>query len=284
MAGSVISTDGAARTTPLSLIYVEQVGATPNSLVYVNGALATMSASAMTVVTPSGAAVLAGLGSALQTAFNGRIGAEAGTPITPTVLNFAEGVLALIVKSAFGVQQAAGGFAGYALSQAMMLGIKRGLFSNEAGMGSAPNAAAASIVGLVYPPTPMTRSARCREINRIDCQSPTGTESNPRTASPNPFPITGLAVMSSSGNPSCANTFVSMPFTVPTKMILVEGSRRRNSRAKATAGYKCPPVPPAAIRIVIRDRPRHGRPAARSPRAPPGDPAKYSTEFPPPAG
>ena len=54
------------------------------------------------------------------------------------------GVLALIVKSAFGVQQAAGGFAGYALSQAMMLGIKRGLFSNEAGMGSAPNAAAAA--------------------------------------------------------------------------------------------------------------------------------------------
>ena len=43
--------------------------------------------------------VLAGLGSALQTAFNGRIGAEAGTPITPTVLNFAEGVLALIVAT-----------------------------------------------------------------------------------------------------------------------------------------------------------------------------------------
>lgn len=43
--------------------------------------------------------VLAGLGSALQTAFNGRIGAEAGTPITPTVLNFAEGVLALIIAT-----------------------------------------------------------------------------------------------------------------------------------------------------------------------------------------
>ena len=43
--------------------------------------------------------MLAGLGSALQTAFNGRIGAEAGTPITPTVLNFAEGVLALIVAT-----------------------------------------------------------------------------------------------------------------------------------------------------------------------------------------
>lgn len=53
-------------------------------------------------------------------------------------------VLLLIVRSAFGLEQAVGGFAGYAISQAMMMGIKRGLFSNEAGMGSAPNAAAAA--------------------------------------------------------------------------------------------------------------------------------------------
>ncbi|MEI2415304.1 alanine/glycine:cation symporter family protein [Orrella sp. JC864] len=46
-------------------------------------------------------------------------------------------VLALIVKSALGLEQAAGGVAG-----AMLNGIKRGLFSNEAGMGSAPNIAA----------------------------------------------------------------------------------------------------------------------------------------------
>jgi AGCS family alanine or glycine:cation symporter len=46
-------------------------------------------------------------------------------------------VFALIIKSAFGLEQAAGGIAG-----AMLNGIKRGLFSNEAGMGSAPNIAA----------------------------------------------------------------------------------------------------------------------------------------------
>lgn len=44
---------------------------------------------------------------------------------------------ALIIKSAFGIEQAAGGVLG-----AMLNGIKRGLFSNEAGMGSAPNIAA----------------------------------------------------------------------------------------------------------------------------------------------
>lgn len=51
-------------------------------------------------------------------------------------------VIKLIVSSAFGWEQAAGGTIGAALMQ----GIKRGLFSNEAGMGSAPNVAATASV------------------------------------------------------------------------------------------------------------------------------------------
>jgi AGCS family alanine or glycine:cation symporter len=50
--------------------------------------------------------------------------------------------LALIVKSAFGPQELAGGVAGYAWASALSQGVNRGLFSNEAGLGSAPNAAA----------------------------------------------------------------------------------------------------------------------------------------------
>ncbi|HEX8882964.1 MAG TPA: alanine/glycine:cation symporter family protein, partial [Noviherbaspirillum sp.] len=46
-------------------------------------------------------------------------------------------VFGLIIGSAFGLDAAAGGVAG-----AMLNGVKRGLFSNEAGMGSAPNIAA----------------------------------------------------------------------------------------------------------------------------------------------
>lgn len=52
------------------------------------------------------------------------------------------GVLELIVADAFGWRQATGGMVGAALMQ----GIKRGLFSNEAGMGSAPNVAATAYV------------------------------------------------------------------------------------------------------------------------------------------
>lgn len=51
-------------------------------------------------------------------------------------------VIKLIVNSAFGWEQAIGGTIGAALMQ----GIKRGLFSNEAGMGSAPNVAATAQV------------------------------------------------------------------------------------------------------------------------------------------
>lgn len=51
-------------------------------------------------------------------------------------------VLELIVGNAFGWHQALGGGVGAALMQ----GIKRGLFSNKAGMGSAPNAAATAHV------------------------------------------------------------------------------------------------------------------------------------------
>ena len=47
-----------------------------------------------------------------------------------------------IFENAFGIKQVVGGGIGAALLQ----GIKRGLFSNEAGMGSAPNAAATATV------------------------------------------------------------------------------------------------------------------------------------------
>ncbi len=60
------------------------------------------------------------------------------------VLNIGElpGVIITIVKSAFGFQEAVSGGMGAALAQ----GLRRGLFSNEAGLGSAPNVAATAYV------------------------------------------------------------------------------------------------------------------------------------------
>ncbi|AEA66240.1 MULTISPECIES: alanine/glycine:cation symporter family protein [Pseudomonas] len=52
------------------------------------------------------------------------------------------GMLATIVKSAFGLDQAFGGLIG----SAIVMGVKRGVFANEAGLGSAPNVAAVASV------------------------------------------------------------------------------------------------------------------------------------------
>lgn len=51
-----------------------------------------------------------------------------------------------IFSTAFQFDAAGGGLLGGLISQTMMMGIKRGLYSNEAGQGSAPNAAAAAEV------------------------------------------------------------------------------------------------------------------------------------------
>lgn len=48
------------------------------------------------------------------------------------------GALAIIFHDAFTGSAAAGGFTGAAVSQAMRFGVARGVFSNEAGLGSAP--------------------------------------------------------------------------------------------------------------------------------------------------
>ena len=52
------------------------------------------------------------------------------------------GVLAIVMADAFNFKSIFGGFTG----SCMVLGIKRGLFSNEDGMGSAPNASASATV------------------------------------------------------------------------------------------------------------------------------------------
>lgn len=49
-----------------------------------------------------------------------------------------------VVKSAFGIRPAIGGIVGTAMISAMRNGVARGIFSNEAGLGSAPIAAAAA--------------------------------------------------------------------------------------------------------------------------------------------
>ncbi len=74
--------------------------------------------------------------------------------ITVTHLSEVPQVLSLIVSSAFGLNEAASGAMGYTIAQGVINGLQRGLFSNEAGMGSAPNVAASADP---YPPHPASQ-------------------------------------------------------------------------------------------------------------------------------
>lgn len=60
-------------------------------------------------------------------------------------INYLPEVLTEIIGGAFGLSELAGGFTG-GIAAALLNGVKRGLFSNEAGMGSAPNVAATATV------------------------------------------------------------------------------------------------------------------------------------------
>ena len=55
------------------------------------------------------------------------------------------GAIALVLDSAFSGHAAAGGFAGATVMSAMRYGVARGLFSNEAGLGSAPMVHASAV-------------------------------------------------------------------------------------------------------------------------------------------
>ena len=59
-----------------------------------------------------------------------------------TNLDGIPGVVSMILSNAFGIEEAVGGGMGAAIAQ----GLRRGLFSNEAGLGSAPNVAATADV------------------------------------------------------------------------------------------------------------------------------------------
>ncbi|MBB3046280.1 AGCS family alanine or glycine:cation symporter [Litorivivens lipolytica] len=68
----------------------------------------------------------------------------AGLIIVISSLGELPGVIALVFESAFTGTAATGGFAGAAVWAAIRFGVARGIFSNEAGLGSAPIAHAAA--------------------------------------------------------------------------------------------------------------------------------------------
>lgn len=74
-------------------------------------------------------------------------GAYAGAGLLIVLMNLSSvpAFFSLIFSNAFTSSSAAGGFAGAALAETIRWGFARGLYSNEAGMGTAPIAHAAAM-------------------------------------------------------------------------------------------------------------------------------------------
>ncbi len=69
----------------------------------------------------------------------------AGLYVLITHIGEVPNIVSLVLGSAFGGHAAVGGFAGAAVRDSIRYGVARGLFSNEAGLGSAPMAHAAAV-------------------------------------------------------------------------------------------------------------------------------------------
>ena len=76
------------------------------------------------------------------------------TTITIISIDQLPAIIGLIFRSAFGLEHAVAGGTGYLVSQVIAHGIRRGLFSNEAGMGSGPNLHA---IATPFPDHPVTQ-------------------------------------------------------------------------------------------------------------------------------
>src|SRR5437773_2364549 len=111
--------------------------------------------------------------------------------------------------------------------------------------------AAATAGAITYPPIPSTTSGRKRSTIRSAARRAVGmrygrarffqgaSRSSPRTRTV------------SSSNPAAGTRRSAGPPARPTSRPAPPGSSTRNARATASAGYRCPPVPPPAIKSLI---------------------------------
>ena len=111
-----------------------------------------------------------------------------------------------------------------------------------------PRKTAASIIGpAAYPPTPNAAANlwRCRIVKESHIAG--ASFARFRANFIPPIPLRPAERMVSSGNPASGTSRASIPRWVPTITTSLSSPRAIHSRATASAGKTCPPVPPPAI-------------------------------------
>src|SRR5256884_2453726 len=105
-----------------------------------------------------------------------------------------------------------------------------------------------SIMGpAAYPPTPKAAIGLClRSTRRASSIAGASIDIFLINVAP-PLPFKPATRNVSSGSPACGTSFISIPRSVPTSTTSLSFPLASHSRAIASAGKTCPPVPPPAI-------------------------------------
>src|SRR5947207_12746280 len=114
-------------------------------------------------------------------------------------------------------------------------------------LGTPPNHVASIIGPAAYPPTPKAATGLClRNTRRASNVAGSNIVKFLNKVVP-PLPLSPATRRVSSGRPACGTSFISIPRSVPTSTTSLSFPRASHSRAMASAGKTCPPVPPPAI-------------------------------------
>src|SRR5215467_2551450 len=126
-------------------------------------------------------------------------------------------------------------------------------FGSKIMLGTALNQVASIMGPAAYPPTPKAATGLClRNTRRASNMAGTNIVKFLNRVAP-PLPLSPATRRVSSGRPACGTSLISIPRSVPTSTTSLSFPRASHSRAMASAGKTCPPVPPPAIRSFTRD-------------------------------
>src|SRR5216110_2120325 len=114
-------------------------------------------------------------------------------------------------------------------------------------LGTRPSQVANIMGPAAYPPTPNAATGLClRSTRRASSIAGTSIAIFFTSVAP-PLPFKPATRSVSSGSPACGTSFISIPRSVPTSTTSLSLPLASHSRAIASAGKTCPPVPPPAI-------------------------------------
>src|SRR6267378_2477113 len=120
-------------------------------------------------------------------------------------------------------------------------------FGSKMTLGTRPSQVASIIGPAAYPPTPKAATGLCLRNTRRAFSIAWANMAKFLSSVAPPFPFKPATRSVSRGSPACGTNFISIPRSVPTSTTSLSLPLASHSRAIASAGKTCPPVPPPAI-------------------------------------